>query len=97
MCLFGIDPDKAWFLEWSEFGALVEVHLDAERAKDRRAGVVAAVMRNAWRGPTDEVVGPEDFFGSLQEEEPEMTSEETGELFRSLVLAMGGRAVTVEA
>ena len=79
---------------WEEFGALAEVHADAERARDYRAGIVAAVTWNAGRGPHDEAVGPDHFFASLQEEEVEMTPKETGEFFKALVLAMGGKVVT---
>jgi len=95
--LFRLSPREAWNLEWGEFAVLVEAHQEAERMADYRAGVVAAVVANANRGPETPMYKPGDFFASLEEEDEEMTSEETGEFFKSLVLAMGGNVVIREA
>lgn len=51
----------------AQLGALLRRRAEAERAADYRAGLLAALLFNANRGPNQRPKRPEDFFPSLIE------------------------------
>lgn len=53
----GLAPDVFWSMTPRQFGHLVDRHKQRQRAEDRRAGVVAAMIYNAHRNPKKDAKG----------------------------------------
>ena len=64
-------PDaEFWELTFKEFRALQDRWMDQQRREDMRFGLLLSQQHNMNRGEKGKVVGPEDFFPSLEDVVP---------------------------
>lgn len=88
----GLSTAEFFSLTYPEFEALRLQYQEAERRRDYRFGVLAAVIANGNRSkPTDRVWSPEDFF-DLQEER-----EQSDEEIAAILMGMWGRGAQTQA
>jgi hypothetical protein len=58
--------------------------------ENERFGLIAAIMRNAFRGKGDKIVQPSDFFTSAKQEPKKSTPQAIYDKMRMWCSALGG-------
>ena len=66
----GLSEEELWNLTLPEFNALVERKREQDERADLRAGIVAAVIANVFRGKGTRAYQPYDFMPTLRRHEP---------------------------
>lgn len=92
-----VDAEEfAWWI------AYYEIQPWGNDREDLRAGMIGAVMANAWRGKRGKRIGPEDLFPNLKPpaaiaKANRPTPEQLAAKLRWITWAMGGKFVTAGA